>query len=39
MEMIDFVVTWLDPSDPQWIEQCEHYKTGAKGDTGKAQSG
>lgn len=37
MEMIDFVVTWLDPSDPQWIEQCEHYKTGAKGDTGKAR--
>ena len=37
MEMIDFVVTWLDPSDPQWIEQCEYYKTGAKGDTGKAR--
>ena len=37
MEIIDFVVTWLDSSDPQWQEQYAHYKTGAKGDKSKAR--
>lgn len=37
MEKIDFVVTWLDSSDPQWQEQYAYYKTGAKGDKGKAR--
>jgi hypothetical protein len=37
MEIIDFVVTWLDSSDPQWQEQYALYKTGAKGDKSKAR--
>lgn len=37
MEKIDFVVTWLDSSDPEWQKQYEYYKTGAKGDKGKAR--
>lgn len=36
MEKIDFVVTWLDSSDPQWQKQYEIYKD-AKGDKGKAR--
>lgn len=36
-DIIDFVVTWLDSSDPQWQKQYEHYKTRAKGDKGKAR--
>lgn len=37
MEKIDFVVTWLDSSDPKWQEQYEYYKQNAKGDKGKAR--
>ena len=37
MEKIDFVVTWLGSADPQWQEQYAYYKTGAKGDKGKAR--
>ena len=37
MEKIDFVVTWLDSSDPVWQQQFEHYKPGAKGDMGKGR--
>lgn len=33
---IDFVVTWLDPSDPEWQKQYELYKD-AKGDKSKAR--
>ncbi len=37
MDKIDFVVTWLDSSDPQWQEQYEYYKSGSKGDKNKAR--
>lgn len=37
MEKIDFVVTWLDSNDPEWQKQYELYKTGSKGDKGKAR--
>lgn len=33
---IDFVVTWLDSSDPEWQKQYESYKE-AKGDKGKGR--
>ena len=36
MEKIDFVVTWLDPNDPEWQKQYEYYKN-AKGDKGKGR--
>ena len=36
MEKIDFVVTWLDSSDPVWKQQYEQYKS-AKGDKGKGR--
>lgn len=36
MEKIDFVVTWLDSSDPEWQKQYEYYKD-AKGDKGKGR--
>lgn len=36
MEHIDFVVTWLDSSDPVWQKQYELYKN-EKGDKGKAR--
>ena len=36
-DKIDFVVTWLDSYDSEWQEQYEYYKTGAKGDKGKAR--
>ena len=34
---IDFVVTWLDSSDPKWQEQLEYYKPNTKGDKGKGR--
>ncbi|MBQ8159049.1 MAG: capsule biosynthesis protein CapK [Prevotella sp.] len=37
MEKIDFVVAWLDSSDPLWQQQYEHYKSGAKGDKSEAR--
>ena len=37
MEKIDFVVTWLDPTDPEWQKQYEYYKPNAKGDKGKGR--
>lgn len=37
MEKIDFVVTWLDSSDPEWQKRYEYYKTGAKGDKSKGR--
>ena len=36
MEQIDFVVTWLDSSDPTWQKQYDYYKD-AKGDKGKGR--
>lgn len=36
MEKIDFVVTWLDSSDPEWQKQYELYKN-TKGDKGKGR--
>ena len=36
MQKIDFVVTWLDPNDPEWKKQYEYYKD-AKGDKGKGR--
>ena len=36
MKKIDFVVTWLDSSDPKWKEQYDYYKE-AKGDKGKGR--
>ena len=32
MEIIDFVVTWLDSNDPEWQKQYEYYKPNSKGD-------
>jgi hypothetical protein len=37
MEKIDFVVTWLDSSDPVWQEQYNTYRLKAKGDQSKAR--
>lgn len=37
MGKIDFVVTWLDSSDPAWQKQFNYYKTGATGDKGEAR--
>lgn len=37
MEKIDFVVTWLDSSDPVWQEQYDTYRLKAKGDQSKAR--
>ena len=34
---IDFVVTWLDASDPKWQEQLEYYKPKSRGDKGKGR--
>lgn len=34
MEKIDFVVTWLDSTDPKWQKQYNYYKSNAKGDKG-----
>lgn len=36
MQKIDFVVTWLDPNDPEWQKQYEYYKD-VKGDKGKGR--
>ncbi len=36
MEKIDFVITWLDSSDPEWQKQYELYKD-VKGDKGKGR--
>ena len=36
MEQIDFVVTWLDSSDPTWQKQYELYKN-TKGDKGEGR--
>lgn len=33
---IDFVVTWLDSSDPEWQEFLNHYSQKSKGDKEKA---
>lgn len=32
MDKIDFVVTWLDPTDPEWQKQYKYYKPNSKGD-------
>lgn len=37
MDKIDFVVTWLDSTDPQWQKQYEFYKGDTKGDKSKAR--
>ena len=37
MEKIDFVVTWLDSNDPEWLKQYEYYKPSSKGDLSKAR--
>lgn len=37
MDKIDFVVTWLDSTDPEWQKQYEYYKPNAKGDKSKAR--
>ena len=35
--MIDFVVTWLDSSDPNWQKSLAEYSPNTKGDKGKAR--
>ena len=37
MDTIDFVVTWLDSTDPEWQKQYEYYKSKAKGDKEEAR--
>lgn len=37
MDKIDFVVTWLDFTDPVWQEQYEYYKPIYQGDKSKAR--
>ena len=37
MEKIDFVVTWLDSTDPVWQKEYESYKSRAKGDKSMAR--
>ncbi len=37
MEKIDFVVTWLDPTNPDWQKQCAFYRSGSKGDASEAR--
>ena len=37
MEKIDFVVTWLDSTDPVWQKEYESYKSKAKGDKSMAR--
>jgi len=37
MDKIDFVVTWLDASDPVWQEQCQYYMSGNRGDKSMAR--
>jgi len=32
MEIIDFVVTWLDSNDPEWRKQYDYYKYAATGE-------
>ena len=34
---IDFVVTWLDSSDPEWQKSFEQYSPHAKGDKNAAR--
>ena len=36
-EKIDFVVTWLDPIDPEWQKSYAQYSPNAKGDISKAR--
>ncbi len=33
MEKIDFVITWVDGSDPAWLEEKARYQQKKKGDT------
>lgn len=37
MEKIDFVVTWLDSSDPEWRKSYAEYSPHFKGDKGKGR--
>lgn len=37
MEKIDFVVTWLDSSDPAWQQEYNEYKLSATGDKSAAR--
>jgi hypothetical protein len=37
MEKIDFVVTWLDSTDPVWQKEYEYYKFQTKGDKSVAR--
>ena len=37
MEMIDFVVTWLDSTDPEWQKEYAHYSPNSKGDISLAR--
>ena len=37
MEKIDFVVSWLDSTDPTWQKEFEYYKPHAKGDKSAAR--
>lgn len=37
MEKIDFVVTWLDPTDPEWQKSYKYYSPKFKGDKSEAR--
>ena len=37
MNKIDFVITWLDPSNPDWQKEYEFYRTTSKGDKSEAR--
>lgn len=37
MEKIDFVITWLDSSDPEWQKNYNYYSPNAKGDKNEAR--
>ncbi|MBR1394116.1 MAG: Stealth CR1 domain-containing protein [Prevotella sp.] len=36
-QYIDFVVTWLDPNDPEWQKSYAKYSPSSKGDMSKAR--
>ena len=38
MEKIDFVLTWVDGSDPDWLAQRREYQPGRGTDAGRADT-
>ena len=37
MEKIDFVLTWVDGSDPDWLAQRREYQPGRGTDAGESR--